>query len=177
MIARPLLCGRFQELGEKLSVAARADGIGGAGMTLAEVCREQRRLAYQAPATALAVNMHLYWLGVAADLWRSGDASSSGSYASAAGENLRRWPCRERHDVPVPAFAQKRNVSTAATIFYGPQAFWQPDARLDPVWACNGMDTSTRASRRLSTRLCRAILRDTRLKKRGMCWHARHARD
>jgi hypothetical protein len=28
--------------------------FGGAGMTLAEVCREQRRLAYHAPATALA---------------------------------------------------------------------------------------------------------------------------
>src|ERR1700704_3203242 len=29
--------------------------FGGAGMTLAEVCREQRRLAYYAPATALGV--------------------------------------------------------------------------------------------------------------------------
>ena len=28
--------------------------FGGAGLTLAEVCREQRRLAYYAPATALA---------------------------------------------------------------------------------------------------------------------------
>ncbi|MEQ1353715.1 MAG: acyl-CoA dehydrogenase family protein, partial [Candidatus Acidiferrum sp.] len=44
--------------------------FGGAGLTLAEMCREQRRLAYYAPATALAVNMHLYWIGVAADLWR-----------------------------------------------------------------------------------------------------------
>src|ERR1700740_3270230 len=49
--------------------------FGGAGMTLAEVCREQRRLAYYAPATALAVNMHLYWVGIAADLWRCGDHS------------------------------------------------------------------------------------------------------
>src|SRR5437868_218626 len=40
--------------------------FGGPGMTLAEVCREQRRLAYYAPATALAVNMHLYWYGIAA---------------------------------------------------------------------------------------------------------------
>ena len=38
--------------------------FGGADMSLAEVCRQQRRLAYYAPATALAVNMHLYWLGV-----------------------------------------------------------------------------------------------------------------
>src|SRR6516164_1653369 len=39
--------------------------FGGGDMTLAEVCREQRRLAYHAPATALALNMHLYWTGVA----------------------------------------------------------------------------------------------------------------
>src|SRR3982074_3930588 len=49
--------------------------FGGAGMTLAEVCREQRRLAYYAPATALAVNMHLYWVGIAADLLGRGGAS------------------------------------------------------------------------------------------------------
>lgn len=33
--------------------------LGGFGMTLAEVCQEQRRLAYRSPATALATNMHL----------------------------------------------------------------------------------------------------------------------
>jgi alkylation response protein AidB-like acyl-CoA dehydrogenase len=49
--------------------------LGGAGFTLAHVCREQRRLAYYAPATALGINMHLYWVGVAADLWRQGDRS------------------------------------------------------------------------------------------------------
>src|SRR5688500_18005566 len=32
--------------------------FGGLGMPLAQVCREQRRLAMYAPATALAVNMH-----------------------------------------------------------------------------------------------------------------------
>src|SRR3982074_545639 len=49
--------------------------FGGAGMTLAEVCREQRRLAYYAPATAPAVNMHLYWVSRAADLLGRGGAS------------------------------------------------------------------------------------------------------
>jgi alkylation response protein AidB-like acyl-CoA dehydrogenase len=49
--------------------------FGGLGMSLAEVCQEQRRLAYRAPATALATNMHLYWTGVAADMRRMGDAS------------------------------------------------------------------------------------------------------
>ena len=49
--------------------------FGGQGFTLAQVCREQRRLGYYAPATALGINMHLYWVGLAADLWRQGDRS------------------------------------------------------------------------------------------------------
>ena len=49
--------------------------LGGLGLNLAEVCREQRRLAHRSPATALATNMHVYWSGVAADLWRAGDKS------------------------------------------------------------------------------------------------------
>jgi alkylation response protein AidB-like acyl-CoA dehydrogenase len=49
--------------------------LGGRGLTLAECMREQRRLASYAHATALAMNMHLYWVGVAADLWRAGERS------------------------------------------------------------------------------------------------------
>jgi alkylation response protein AidB-like acyl-CoA dehydrogenase len=49
--------------------------FGGLGMKLDEVGRETRRLAYYAPATALCINMHNYWVGDAADLWRSGDKS------------------------------------------------------------------------------------------------------
>ena len=51
------------------------EAFGGLGMTLAQVCQEQRRLAYHAPATALATNMHLYWMGVAATLHQMGDTS------------------------------------------------------------------------------------------------------
>lgn len=49
--------------------------LGGRGLTLADACREQRRLAYHGPALALGTNLHLYWVGVAADLWRAGDRS------------------------------------------------------------------------------------------------------
>ena len=49
--------------------------LGGLGLSLAQVCAQQRRLAYRAPATALATNMHIYWTGVAAGLRASGDAS------------------------------------------------------------------------------------------------------
>src|SRR6478609_9022787 len=40
--------------------------LGGAGLSLEEVAREQVRLAAAAPATALAVNMHLVVTGLAA---------------------------------------------------------------------------------------------------------------
>lgn len=49
--------------------------LGGPGLTLSQVCAEQRRLAYHAPATALAINMHNYWIGTASSLWRNGDTS------------------------------------------------------------------------------------------------------
>lgn len=39
--------------------------LGGAGLSLAEAALLQQRLASAAPATALAVNMHLVWTGVA----------------------------------------------------------------------------------------------------------------
>lgn len=46
---------------------------GGAGLGLAEVAVLQQRLATAAPATALAVNMHLVWTGVAKVLQDRGD--------------------------------------------------------------------------------------------------------
>jgi alkylation response protein AidB-like acyl-CoA dehydrogenase len=49
--------------------------FGGAGLTLLETVREQTRLAAAAPATALAVNMHLVWTAVAKTLADRGDPS------------------------------------------------------------------------------------------------------
>lgn len=48
---------------------------GGLGRSLTQVAREQQRLAAAAPATALAVNMHLVWTGVAKVLADRGDDS------------------------------------------------------------------------------------------------------
>jgi alkylation response protein AidB-like acyl-CoA dehydrogenase len=48
---------------------------GGAGQGLEAAVRCQRRLATAAPATALAVNMHLVWTGVARVLAERGDSS------------------------------------------------------------------------------------------------------
>ncbi len=49
--------------------------FGGLGLTLEQATREQIRLASAAPATALAVNMHLVWTGVAKSLHDRGDSS------------------------------------------------------------------------------------------------------
>src|SRR6476661_2183753 len=49
--------------------------LGGSDIRLDEYTRMQRRIGYVAPATALAVNMHCYWMGLAADLLRAGDES------------------------------------------------------------------------------------------------------
>ncbi|HZM30342.1 MAG TPA: acyl-CoA dehydrogenase family protein [Acidimicrobiales bacterium] len=64
----------FEELRASgyLSAAVPVE-LGGAGLRLDEVMRLQRKLAYVAPATAVAVNMHLYWTGMAADMARFGD--------------------------------------------------------------------------------------------------------
>ncbi|HEY8319101.1 MAG TPA: acyl-CoA dehydrogenase family protein [Amnibacterium sp.] len=49
--------------------------LGGAGLSLEELTAEQSRLAAAAPATALAVNMHLVWTAVAKTLLDRGDDS------------------------------------------------------------------------------------------------------
>ncbi len=48
---------------------------GGLGLGLASAAQLQRRLATAAPATALAINMHLVWTGVAHVLAARGDSS------------------------------------------------------------------------------------------------------
>ncbi len=116
--------------------------FGGAGLSLAEVCREQRRLAYYAPATALAVNMHLYWVGVAADLWRRGDASLEWMLRdAAAGEIFAAGHAESGNDIPVLLSTAKAERVEGGYRFSGRKQF----ASLTPVWTRFGvhaMDTS-----------------------------------
>jgi alkylation response protein AidB-like acyl-CoA dehydrogenase len=116
--------------------------FGGAGMTLAEVCREQRLLAYHAPATALAVNMHLYWIGVAADLWRRGDVSLEWILReAAAGEIFAAGHAESGNDVPVLLSTTKAERADGGYRFTGTKHF----GSLTPVWTrfgLHGMDAS-----------------------------------
>lgn len=116
--------------------------FGGLGMTLAESCREQRRLAYYAPATALAVNMHLYWIGVAAELWRRGDASLEWLLReAAAGEIFAAGHAESGNDLPILLSTTRAERVEGGYRFTGRKHF----GSLSPVWTrlgLHGMDTS-----------------------------------
>ena len=61
------------------------EDLGGKGFSMGDTCRELRRLAERAPATALATNMHLYWTGIAAEMRRLGDPSAEWMLRDAPG--------------------------------------------------------------------------------------------
>ncbi len=116
--------------------------FGGAGKNLAEVLREQRRLAYHAPATALAMNMHLYWMGVASDLYRHGDTSLEWMLRdAAAGEVFAAGHAESGNDVPVFLSTAKAERVPGGYRITGRKMF----GSLTPVWTRFGlhaMDTS-----------------------------------
>lgn len=133
----------FEELrAAKYLVLPVPKECGGGGLSLAEMCRQQRRLAYYAPATALAVNMHVYWIGIAADLWRRGDTSLEWMLReAAAGEIFAAGHAESGNDIPVLLSTSKAERVDGGYRFTGRKQF----GSLTPVWTrfgLHGMDTS-----------------------------------
>lgn len=116
--------------------------FGGLGMTHVEVQSETRRLAYHASPTALALNMHIYWTGVAGDLLRSGDesmkfvleeAGKGKVFAAAHGES--------GNDLPLLLSSARAERVDGGYKLYGQKNF----GSLSPVWdwiGTHAMDTS-----------------------------------
>ena len=76
--------------------------LGGWGLNLAELAASQRRLARHAPATALAMTMHLYWVAGAVELERAGDRSQRWVLdAARAGEVFAAGHAEAGNDIPV----------------------------------------------------------------------------
>jgi alkylation response protein AidB-like acyl-CoA dehydrogenase len=110
--------------------------LGGAGLTLAEVCREQRRLGYYAPATALGVNMHLYWVGLVSDLWHQGDRSLEWLLREAIeGEVFNAGHSERGNDLPVLLSTSKAERVDGGFRFTGHKMF----GSLMPVWTRCGL--------------------------------------
>jgi alkylation response protein AidB-like acyl-CoA dehydrogenase len=96
----------YEDLAELREVgylaAAVPAHLGGWGLDLAELAASQRRLARYAPATALAMTMHSYWVGAAAELERAGDTSQQWLLeAAAGGEIIAAGHAETGNDIPV----------------------------------------------------------------------------
>lgn len=116
--------------------------FGGLGYTLAEAARETQRLAERAPATALALNMHTYWMGVAADMRKLGDPSLEWMLREgAAGEIFAAGHGETGNDLTLLFSTARAERVDGGYRFYGRKMF----GSLTPVWTrlgVHGMDTS-----------------------------------
>ena len=137
----------FEELREiGYLLAPVPEEHGGWGLDLDELAREQRRLARHSGPTALALSMHFYWVGLAADFLRRGDTSlvwmleeTAAGHVQAAGH------AEPGNDVPVLLSTTKAERVEGGWRFTGHKMF----GSLSPVWTrlnVHAMDTSDPAS-------------------------------
>jgi len=137
----------FEELRAAGYLAASLPAeYGGAGLSLGEINRMQRRIAYVAPATAVAVNMHHYFVGLCADLHRAGDSSGDWVLERAAeGHVFAAGHGEAGNDIPVLLSSSKAERVAGGWEISGHKIF----GSLSPVWTYLGvhaMDTSDPAA-------------------------------
>ena len=120
--------------------------LGGAGLGLDAYVGLQRRLAYVAPATALAVNMHCYWTGVASNLIAMGDESCRWMLQKAAeGEVFCALHGEAGNDMPLLLAVATATRRDGGWEISGHKIF----GSLSPVWTLGGfhaMDSSDPAN-------------------------------
>jgi alkylation response protein AidB-like acyl-CoA dehydrogenase len=137
----------WQELNDSGFVLASVPTeLGGSGLDLREYVGVLRQLAYVAPATALAVNMHCYWTGVASDLLRQGDESCRFLLErAAAGDVLCALHGEAGNDIPLLLAVATAERADGGWRISGHKIF----GSLTPVWTLGGfhaMDTSDPAN-------------------------------
>jgi alkylation response protein AidB-like acyl-CoA dehydrogenase len=120
--------------------------FGGLGLDLAQVNELQRRIAYVAPATAVAMNMHHYFVGLCADLHRAGDPSGDWVLRKAAdGHVFAAGHGEAGNDIPVFLSSATAERVEGGWEITGHKIF----GSLSPVWTFLGvhaMDTSDPAN-------------------------------
>lgn len=118
--------------------------FGGGGLSLEELTREQMRLAAAAPATALAVNMHHIWVGVAKTVHDRGDDSVDFVLEEAGAGEVFAFGISERGNdlVLFGSTTQARPDGEGGYSFHGTKIF----TSLSPAWTrlgTFGMDTTS----------------------------------
>jgi alkylation response protein AidB-like acyl-CoA dehydrogenase len=109
---------------------------GGWGLDLAGLAAEQRRLARHAPATALALCMHHYWVGMAADLTAMGVPGSAWVLDDAVtGEVFAAGHAEAGNDVPVALSTATATRVDGGYRISGHKHF----GSLSPVWTRLGV--------------------------------------
>jgi alkylation response protein AidB-like acyl-CoA dehydrogenase len=117
---------------------------GGLGFTLQQAAREQVRLAGAAPATALAVNMHLVWTGVAKVLADRGDHTADFILSEAGAGEIFAFAISEGGNdlVLFGSTTQARPEDDGGYRFHGTKIF----TSLSPAWTrlgTMGLDTAS----------------------------------
>ncbi len=110
--------------------------FGGLGLKMDEMMQWQRKLGYHAAATALAINMHLYWVGLVADLYRAGDHSLDWILReAAAGKVFAAGHAESGNDLPLIYSTTKAVKVEGGYQFKGRKSF----GSLTPVWSYLGI--------------------------------------
>lgn len=116
--------------------------MGGWGLSVAEYCAQLQQIAEYAPATALAVNMHSYWIGIAAEMRRMGDPSLEWLLREAAdGEIFAAGHAESGNDLPGFLSTAKAVRVDGGYRITGHKMF----GSLTPVWTrfgAHAMDTT-----------------------------------
>ena len=77
----------FEDMKESGYLAAPVpQELGGSGLSLLGLCAAQEKLAEGAPATALGVNMHLFTIGLVAELWKQDPEPRTEAFLRAVSE-------------------------------------------------------------------------------------------
>jgi alkylation response protein AidB-like acyl-CoA dehydrogenase len=126
----------FEELRDSgYLLAAVPTEFGGSGLGLDEYSKLQSQLAYYAAPTALAVNMHCYWTGLAADLLKTGDDSCKWVLEkAAAGEVFAAIHGEPGNDIPAMYSTTKAERTDGGWLITGHKIF----GSLSPVWTYGG---------------------------------------
>jgi alkylation response protein AidB-like acyl-CoA dehydrogenase len=135
----------FQEDWDELKQAGFMVGLvpkdlGGLGWSLPEYCKILQHIAEYAPATALAVNMHSYWVGIAAEMRRLGDPSLEWLLKeAAAGEIFAAGHAESGNDLPGFLSTAKAERVDGGYKITGHKMF----GSLTPVWTRYGCHAMT----------------------------------